>query len=463
MTSKAGMRAETAIIGMGRTGCAVARFLSRLDRRFEMFDERMGAPPKGLDAPFHAGPLRAGDLDGFARVIVSPGVDWRHPALVAARRAGAKVTGDLDLFREHFRGELLAVTGTNGKSTVVHLLGLLLEVLPGGVEMAGNIGRPMLDLLGVDDAPARVVLELSSFQLERAGPVRPAWAALLNVQPDHADMHENLAAYRAAKLRLFAAQGEGDTAALPVDAEWNELARELDGRGVRVRRFGHVEQVGETDMGVCLADDGSVFWRDAEGCASVETGRLRVRGAHQHLNLAVAAQAAADMGVSRGVVAEALTTFTGLPHRLQWIGRRAGRDWYDDSKATNPAAAAAALSAFDRVVWICGGLTKGVDLSSLEDAVRRHAAMVFVIGRDPEPFEALLARVGVPCRRARTLEAAVRAAATWRNECAPDGEALPVLLAPAAASQDQFRDYAERGERFAAAVMALADDWRGAA
>ncbi len=459
-----GMRAETAIVGMGRTGCSVARYLARMGQRFEMFDERLDAPPAGIAAPFHSGPLRPGDLDAFARVIASPGVDWRHPALVSAREAGSRVAGDLELFREQFRGELLAVTGTNGKSTVVHLLGLMLEVLPGGVEVAGNIGRPMLDLLGPDEQPARVALELSSFQLERAGPVRPAWAALLNVRPDHADMHEDFNAYCAAKLRLFAAQGEGDAAALPLDGEWDELAGELAGRGVRVRRFGRVERPEAADMGVCVGEDARrLFWRDAEGLASLEAGRLRIMGAHQHLNLAVAAQAAADQGVSRGVIVEALTAFRGLPHRLQFVARRRGRDWYDDSKATNPDAALAALAAFDRVVWICGGLTKGVDLAPLEAAARRHAAMALVIGKEPAPFVEMLARAGVPRRVAGDIETAVATAAEWNEEQAADGAPLPVVLAPAAASQDQFRDYAERGERFAAAVAALEPGLRGAA
>ncbi|RMD62127.1 MAG: UDP-N-acetylmuramoyl-L-alanine--D-glutamate ligase, partial [Planctomycetota bacterium] len=353
---------------------------------------------------------------------------------------------------EAYRGELLAVTGTNGKSTVVHLLGLMLEVLPGGAETAGNIGRPMLDLLAPDEQPARVVLELSSFQLERCETIRPDWAALLNVQPDHADMHEDFASYRAAKLRLFEAQGENDAAMLPADASWNELAHELMARGVRVRRFGMVPDTEAADAGVCSRDGSrAVFWRGFAGVCMVEAAGLRLRGTHQHLNLAVAAQAAADFGVSDGVIREALTSFRGLPHRLQFVGRRCGRDWYDDSKATNPDAAAAALSSFDRVVWICGGLAKGLDLSSMIDAVRRHVVMGLVIGRKPEPFAKLMREAGVPCRVAGDMERAVALAA----ETAPGGELAPVLLAPAAASQDQFRDYAERGARFAAAVAAL--------
>jgi len=169
---------------------------------------------------------------------------------------------------------------------------------------------------------------------------------------------------------------------------------------------------------------------------------------HQHLNLAVAAQAAADFGISASVIRQSLTTFRGLPHRMQSLGLVTGREWYNDSKATNPDAARAALQSFHQVVWICGGLRKGLDVSVLKDTVAEHVEQMYVIGAEAKPFTDLATAAGVPCRFVKTVEQAVKQAAH-----AVDG--VPVLLSPAAASQDQFRDYMERGNAFTTAVTSL--------
>ena len=445
---------ETAVIGMGRTGCSVARFLQWQNIDCTAYDEKLKKLPEDIHATLHTGKLHARDLQGYSRVIVSPGVDWRHPALVHAREKGAQVIGDLDLFSEQFSGDLIAITGTNGKSTVVHLLGLLLEVLSGGVEVGGNIGVPMLDMLHHGSSPARAVLELSSFQLERCHGIHPRWAALLNVQPDHADMHDNFDDYEAAKLRLFEQQGKGDTAMLPSDEYWNGLADELTGRGIRVHRFGIVKSDAEVDAGLCLEHEGGcdnggkLFWTQTDRRHEIFLEHLRVRGAHQQLNLAVAAQAAADFGVSVNVITESLTSFRGLAHRLQYIGHRMGRAWYDDSKATNPDAAKAALASFERVIWICGGLTKGLDLTPLVETVKKHVASAYIIGKQAKQYQVMLKQAGIPCKVAGNIHKAVALAAE-------ESSSLPVLLSPAAASQDQFNDYAERGRKFAEAVAIL--------
>ncbi len=439
------------IIGMGRTGQAVARFLRRRGVRCIGFDEHVKQASPDL-VECRRGRLEVADFSDCDALIVSPGIDWRHPALERARRMGKDVRGDLDLFCEHFQGELLAVTGTNGKTTTVTLIATLLEVLPGGIEAAGNIGRPMLDVLDADASPARVVLELSSFQLERSSSIHPRWAALLNVQPDHADMHADMSAYVAAKRRLFMRQGEGDRALLPQHREWDDLQAELEARGVEVGRFGHDHGSAEH---LCAGlrheeNDHAVFWTQQGERHRVPADRLRIRGMHQHMNLAVAAQAAADHGVSASVIALALETFRGLPHRMQWIGHFGGRDWFDDSKATNPDAAAAALQSFDRVLWICGGWRKGLALDALIGPASRHVAHAYVIGRDMDAFADMLQHAGVPFTEAGRLDRAVQLAASHE-------EALPVLLSPAAASQDQFENYAERGRAFAAAARKLED------
>ena len=437
------------MIGMGRTGCSVVRFLEQAGVVCDTFDEQLKRLPDNVHATLHTGTLRPMNLRGYARVIVSPGVDWRHPALVYARDQGARVMGDIGLFNDHFSGILIAVTGTNGKSTVVHLLGLMLEVLHGGAVVGGNIGMPMLDMLHGGASPMRAVLELSSFQLERCQGIHPKWAVLLNVQPDHADMHDDFHSYEAAKLRLFEQQGDGDMAMLPLDGHWNGLAGRLAKRGVRVRRFGATAYGSKADAGLLSGEDGgALFWTEANTHREIPLACLRVRGTHQQLNLAVAAQVAADSGVSANVITEALTMFRGLNHRLQYIGHRLGKAWYDDSKATNPDAAGAALASFEHVIWICGGLTKGLDMAPLTDMVKVHAASAYIIGKQTKPYREMLKKAGVPYKVARGMQQAVALAAE-------DKLLLPVLLAPAAASQDQFRDYVERGEKFAEAVTGL--------
>jgi UDP-N-acetylmuramoylalanine--D-glutamate ligase len=444
-----GRKEAVAIVGVGKTGQAVAHFLIHRGVRCEAFDEHSVNIPDTLHLPVHTGPLDAIQLASYARVIVSPGINWNHPALCAVREAHVPVCGDLDLFREHYTGDLIAITGTNGKTTTVSLISTLLDVLPGGIEAGGNIGKPMMQLLDDADMPHRVVLELSSFQLERAMPVRPRWAALLNLQPDHADKHVDSQAYEAAKLRLFANQGKGDKAMLPADGYWNVLAAELAGRGVFTRRFG-LGSPEVLDAGVHPLDDGTwqVFWHHYDTVETVSSDDLPSRGQHQHLNLAVAAQAATDFGVSASVVRQSLTSFRGLPHRMQSLGIVVGREWFNDSKATNPDAARAALESFHQVVWICGGLRKELDISLLQEAVSRHVEHAFIIGNDSKPFADLAFAAGVPSTIVKTISQAVKQAMLAQS-------GIPVLLSPAAASQDQFRDYSERGAAFVDAVRQL--------
>ncbi|RMH51833.1 MAG: UDP-N-acetylmuramoyl-L-alanine--D-glutamate ligase, partial [Zetaproteobacteria bacterium] len=229
-----------AILGMGVTGQSMARHLRAQGIDCRGFDERGGA---GMTADVTIGPFDADLLAGFDRVLLSPGIAWDHPVLqeLRARHEASgrpELLSDLDLFGEQYRGRLLAVTGTNGKTTVSHLLGVLLETLDGGVEVAGNIGQPMLDLLSERHLSPRVVLELSSFQLQRSRPLHVDWAALLNLQEDHLDHHGSAEAYLEAKQRLFRCQREGDYALLPREERFDALAGELAARGVVVRRFG---------------------------------------------------------------------------------------------------------------------------------------------------------------------------------------------------------------------------------
>lgn len=438
----------TAVIGMGQTGQSVVRFLQSAQIPCEGHDENPCELPPDLNVPLHIGSLDGKKISQYKQAVVSPGIPWTHPALRVARQNGLEMNGDLALFVEHYQGDILAVTGTNGKTTTVSLITLLLETLPGGIECGGNTGTPMLNLLAMEPVPPRVVLELSSFQLERTPKVRPRLAVLLNVQPDHADMHEDHHQYAQAKLSLFAQQGQGDIALLPLDKQWNVLANELQEKGATVQRFGWVTDSDNAAAGLLSTNgDQYIFWHQNDRIQTVNTKNLKIRGSYQYINLAIAAQAAAQFGVSSTVIRESIISFQGLPHRLQSLGVHADREWIDDSKATNPAAAMAALGEFENVIWICGGLPKELDLMPMQKVVKARVRQAFVIGKNTKPFEALLRQSGVPATCAGSIGKAVGLAASE----AP----CPVLLSPAAASQDQFRNYVQRGQAFAKAVAGL--------
>jgi len=450
---------KVAVIGMGKTGLSVVRHLQRIHTYCECFDEANVTLPADLQGVLlHTGDLNAEVLSTFDRVIVSPGINWRHPALLALKAFGVAVHGDLDEFLSHYARTLITITGTNGKTTVTQMLALLLETLDGGCDAGGNIGIPMLDLLQ-ERQPTRVVLELSSFQLERSQPFHPQWAVLLNVKPDHADMHASLEAYRAAKLRMFEQMEDGDAAMLPIDCEWNALADSLSSRGVRVSRFGVVVAGGQDDSRIdagilcaagCEEQPDTLFWTRDGVRKSIPCHKLMVRGHHQQQNIAVAAQVAADFSVPDSVIEEAMLSFQGLEHRLEYMGHIMGCDWFNDSKATNPDAALAALASFEQVVWICGGLRKGLALDGLLEVVRKHVAFACVIGEEVDAYVELLERAGVPFIVSHTVENAVLDAHKQGGKT--------VLLSPSAASQDQFNNYAERGHAFVKAIRALEDD-----
>ena len=446
-------RQRIAILGLGRTGQSLARFFMRQGHICEGFDEHKVELPESLDLPVTIDLFNADFLSGFDLVVVSPGINWNNPVLATLRQQGIPVTGDLDIFLDHYSGPVIAITGTNGKTTTTFLIENMLETLPGGIEAAGNIGIPMLDLLIDRRPPARVALELSSFQLERSQRIKPEWAVLLNFQNDHADMHGSSEAYLDAKLKLFENQGEGDTAMFPADAQWNSKVDELQHRGVRTIRFGqHDESDPVSDAmtaGIINTSNGPVlFWSQNWRRHLVPCEQIPARGIHQHMNMAVAAQAAADYGVSPEVIREAVTSFRGLKHRLEHITMALGKDWYDDSKATNPDAAIAALQSFKKTIWICGGLRKDLDLAPLIPVVNKHVTKALVVGKKTAPYVEMLKQADIPYEVAGTIDKAVAMAAKCEGND-------PVLLSPAAASQDQFKDYTERGAAFVKAIENL--------
>jgi len=355
-------------------------------------------------------------LDGVDALVKSPGVPGEAPLPTAARARGIPVWSEVELGARLLPNPLVGVTGTNGKTTTTELLGAIFRAAGRRVEVAGNVGRALTSLRPPEDA--WIVCELSSFQLEDVETLRPSVAVLLNLEPDHLDRHGTFEAYRAAKLRLFERQGEGDTAVVP-------------------RAFGPVPGAAAR---VEFAKDDPL------------PAEPLLPGAHNRENAAAATAAARAAGIADDAIAEALRTFPGVAHRLELVAERGGIRFVNDSKATNTSAARRALSAYDAPVHlVLGGSLKGERFDDLAAAVARaNVVTAYLIGEAAEPLAADLGYASVPFRHCGTLERAVEEAA----RAARPGEI--VLLSPACASYDQFRDFEHRGEEFRRLVENLA-------
>jgi UDP-N-acetylmuramoylalanine--D-glutamate ligase len=407
------------VVGLARSGEAAAQLLS--SRGEDVVGVDSSDPPaaerlagSGVEVFTN---VDGSDLISRVRCVVkSPGVAADAPAIAGARVAGIPVIGELELAWRLLPNAFCAVTGTNGKTTVTELLGQVWRAAGEPVGVAGNVGTPLSSLVGEVDAAATIVCEASSFQLEDTEAFAPECGLLLNIAPDHLDRHADLGAYLAAKLRIFANQGPGDYAV--VNGADPELAGlELPGAGERI------------DF--------------SERIGAYETSLI---GPHNAENAAAAAVAAEAMGISPEGIREGLATFPGVPHRLERIRERHGVVYVNDSKATNVAAAGAALRSFDGGVHaILGGSLKGGGFGELVEPIVERCVGCYLIGPAAEPLERDLApawEAGVEHRRCPTLVEAVEQAAVR----ARSGEV--VLLAPACASFDAYRDYEERGEHF---------------
>jgi UDP-N-acetylmuramoylalanine--D-glutamate ligase len=427
------LRGKTVLIlGLGDTGLSVARWVTHRGGTPRVADTR-AEPPRKKDyaGELHTGPFKASLLKDVALICVSPGLPRSEPLL---QQRHIPVVGDIELFAWENKAKVIAVTGTNGKSTVTALTGHLLRTAGVDCEVAGNIGPAVLEAcLERKTPPAAWVLELSSYQLETTWSLNPDAAAMLNLSEDHLDRYRDLGEYADAKARIF--QGSGVQVLNRDDPYSCGMAIAERAR----MTFGLGEPGPAWDWG--LRNDELV-----QGERAFFARRdLPVHGAHNVANALAACALACSFGVSHEKLAEGLRTFKGLRHRLERVAVRDGVDWYDDSKGTNVGATLAALSGLGKkVVVILGGDGKGQDFSPLKEAVREFASHVLLIGRD-----APLIEKAVGGERCDTLEEAVSRAA----KLAKPGEA--VLLSPACASFDMFRDYRHRGEVFAAAVKAL--------
>ncbi len=460
------------IVGLARSGVAAARALSA--RGEWVIGVDAGAP---LDASALAAcgvELHLHD-DGLAHlgragtVVKSPGVPARAPVIAAARSRGLPVLGELELAWRLLPNEFIAVTATNGKTTTAELIGHIHREAGLPVAVAGNVGTALSSLVGAIDERAVVVCETSSFQLEDALAFAPEAAVLLNITPDHLDRHGTLAAYREAKLRIFAHQGAGDVAVLPADLIEIPLRS-----SVRRVRFGvhsdsdsdpDPDPGSDTDTGTgtgteCALRDGCLWWEGEPLLASTE---LSLRGAHNVKNALAAAAVCLARGVDRDAVRAGLRSFAGVPHRLQEVASRAGVSYVNDSKATNVASTLVALQAFPEggIHLILGGQGKNQDFAPLREPVAASCRAVYLIGEDAPLIAVALEGVAAPAGVTALEGMVAPAGARVRlHECGDLERALiaasaaatageTVLLSPACASFDQFADFEARGERFA--------------
>ncbi len=431
----------TAVAGLGATGLACARHLRRRGEAVAVVDSR--AEPPGLAqlrAEWPEVPVVTGDLDratllGADRVVVSPGLDLRYGVLAELRAAGRPVVGELTLFAEAAEAPICAVTGSNGKSTVVTLLGEMAQADGQDVAVGGNLGTPALELL--EAAPRDgYVLEVSSFQLEACPGFCPRAAAVLNVSADHMDRYDGLSAYAAAKARVL----EGaEAVVVNADDPWVAAMAE-EGAGVRAFALSGA-------AGYRLVEAGGAAWLTVGDERRLAAAELPVPG-RAHCANALAAMALADAwGIAAAAQRDVLRRFTGLPHRMEPVGEWHGVQWINDSKATNVGAAVAALEGLQRpVVLIAGGQGKGADFRPLAQACAEHARAVILIGEDAAAIEAAVAGCA-PTERAAGMSDAVARAARW----AAPGDA--VLLAPACASFDAFTGFEQRGQAYRDAVL----------
>jgi UDP-N-acetylmuramoylalanine--D-glutamate ligase len=440
------------VVGMARSGVAVARFLARRGARVVCNDRRPEADlaaARAELAPFTV-EWRAGGHpdDAFVAaelVVVSPGVPADLPALARARAAGATVMGEIEFAFRNLRAPLVAITGTNGKSTTTTWTGDMLRRSGKDVFAGGNLGRPLTEAADRDPPPDVAVAEISSFQMEWVSRFRPQIAALTNLTPDHLDRHGSFEAYRAAKMRVFARQRGGDAAISPFGFEAELGERDMDHFRFRIGEIVRPGASADPARGEIL-----LVGMPRTEAERYDARTIRLPGAHNLENALVALLCARLAGATQDGAARSLADFGGLEHRLELCAEIAGVRWFNDSKATNVDSTLIALRSFDApIVWIAGGRGKGAPYTPLVPLLsggRGRAALL--IGEDaPAIAEAM--QDALPLETPGTLAAAVARA----KQIARPGDV--VLLSPACASYDQFTNFEERGRRFRELVLAL--------
>lgn len=441
---------KTLVVGLGKTGLSCARFLRARGEAVAITDSR-DLPP-GLDelrAEMSDVALMLGGFPepAFAaadRLVVSPGVSLEEPAIKAALVRGVPLTGDIGLFVDAAEAPIAAITGSNGKSTVTTLVGLMTRLAGVRAGIGGNLGEPALDL--IDPAMQLYVLELSSFQLERTERLGAKVAAVLNLSPDHMDRYADFDAYVEAKARIF------DGATIAVLNRDDARVMAMAPRVGLTLSFGLDEPGGEHDFGV--RDIDGEIWLVHGSEPLLRTAELSLPGRHNRANALAAVAIGSACGLPLEAMLEALRGFRGLPHRTELVAEIDGVRWFNDSKGTNPGATVAALAGLvedptqGKAVLIAGGDCKGADFASMQSELQRSVRAVVLIGRDADQIDAQLPS-DLERLKARSMDDAVTKAARLSSP----GDL--VLLSPACASFDMFRNYEHRGELFSAAVWGL--------
>ena len=452
------------VLGLGESGLAAALWCCRQGARIRVADTR-SAPPfltelqrritsTNWQFEFVAGEFDKSLLTGIDIVVLSPGLSGGMMVIIHARAAGIPVLGEIELFAEGLRelaggsntAPVIAITGTNGKTTTTALTGHLLASLGKRVGVAGNISPAALSAL-MDACDSRImpevwVLELSSFQLETTETLTAAAATVLNISEDHLDRYIDIADYAATKSRVF--QGEGVQVLNRQDAR----VKRMGVAGRQLITFGLDSPTNSTDFG--LTEFSGTLWLVQGERQLLPVNELSMSGLHNAANAMAALALCVGLGYDAASFVPALKSFRGLAHRVELVAEIDGVSWYDDSKGTNVGATVAALEGLQRkVVVILGGDGKGQDFSHLTRAVKRHARAVVLIGRDGPLIEKTLINTGIPMESASDMPDAVRRARTL----AKSGDA--VLLSPACASFDMYRNYEHRAQAFIAAVKDL--------
>ncbi len=436
---------RTVVVGLGRTGISVVRYLRAHGTAVAVTDTRT-APPAlpelralAPEVKVSTGALDAKLLEGAEAIVVSPGIAARGEFFEAARARGLPVFGDIELFARAVRAPVVGITGTNGKSTVTTLVGQMAERSGRRTRVGGNLGEPALELL--DPSAELYVLELSSYQLDTTESLTLAAATVLNVSADHLDRYGTVADYAASKARIFRHCG---TAVLNADDPQVAAMGNLAQRRLRFS----LDETSSAEYRLQRHAGREWLARGAERLLALD--ELKLAGRHNAANALAALALGEALLLPRAAMFEALREFPGLPHRTQWVADIAGVRYVDDSKGTNVGATLAAVSGFaGPLLLIAGGEGKGQDFRPLAAALRGKVRRALLIGRDARALGAALS-ASCPVDYCATLEAAVGEAA----QHARAGDT--VLLSPACASLDMFRDYAHRGEVYAAAVRGLA-------
>lgn len=434
------------VIGAGKTGQSVAAVLSRHGGRVRLVERspavmERAVVPAGVDA--NVGDDGDNLLQDIDTVIPSPGVARSHVVLRRALSRNVPVLSEIELAARLLTCPILAVSGTNGKSTTTTLLGAMLKEAGYRVFVGGNLGTPLIDACVAEPAYDAAVVEVSSFQLEWVSTFRPQVAVLLNLTPDHLDRYANLEEYGHAKAALLTAQQPGDVAVLNRDDLWVWEQRRLT-RAAAIS-FGR-EPV---EFGTFIDGDTLIYWGPEPVSHRFPLQAVRLQGAHNRENMMAATTAAAIWGIPDAAIQRALEQTPGLPHRLELVREHAGVRFFDDSKGTNVGAMEKSVASFDHgVILLAGGYDKGGDFAVLKPLLRQHVKHLVLFGAAGPQIRAQL-RDTVPSSLVPDLAAAVREA----GGCAAAGDT--VLLSPGCASFDEFTDYAARGRRFRQLVEAL--------